>query len=89
MYHKYKDQGLEVVCVSFERPENVGKWREIVERDGTDWINVSNVKAFNCPIYSEYMFNGASNQLVIDREGRIVLRNGTDEELEAKIKELL
>lgn len=90
IYHKYKDQGLEVVCISFEKATAVNAWKRIVERDNLDWINVSNRVAFDCPIYKEYIMSGFANQFILDRDGRIALRfPDNDKELEAKIKELL
>lgn len=91
LYNKYKHKGLEVVAVSFERPTAISAWKRLVECDNLgEWINVTNAQFYNCPIYNDYLFIGAGNQILIDREGRIALRlPDSDEELEAKIRELL
>lgn len=90
MYHRYREQGLEVVCISFEKESGVNAWRRLVEREKLDWINVSNRLAFDCPIHKEYMMTGFSTQFVLDRDGRIALRMPeSDDEIEEKIKELL
>lgn len=91
IYNKYKDKGLVIVSVSFERPTAIDAWKKMIIRDNiVEWINVTNGKFFNCPIYDQYMLTGAGNQILINKDGRIVLRSpDSNEELESKIKELL
>lgn len=86
IYHKYKDQGLNILGVSLDRREE--DWKKAIEDDGLVWNHVSNVQYFD-EIAELYNVNAIPATFILDENGIIVAKNLRGEALEQKINELL
>ncbi len=86
IYHKYKDQGLNILGVSLDRKAE--DWKKAIQDDGLEWNHVSNVKYFD-EIAELYNVNAIPATFILDENGIIVAKNLRGEALDQKIGELL
>jgi thiol-disulfide isomerase/thioredoxin len=100
IYERYKARGFEIVGISNEsvagaksKAEQTEKWKKAVEEDGIPWRQVLYDPAIN-DIVKTYDINGYPTKILIDAQGKIVLRllgvsERNSKTLEAKLAELL
>jgi len=100
VYDKYKARGFEIIGISNEsvsgtksKEEQTERWKKAVQEDGLKWNQVLYDPGVN-DIVKTYDINGYPTKILIDAQGKIVLRLlGTSEmhnkTLEAKLEELL
>lgn len=89
-YNKYKDQGLNIISVSLDRPGQKDRWIKAIEEDNLgEWKHVSNLQFWNEPIAKKYGVTSIPATFVLDEEGTIVAKNLRGSELENKVGELL
>ncbi len=89
-YNKYKDQGLNIISVSLDRPGQKDKWLKAIEEDNLEqWKHVSNLKFWNEPVAKQYRVNAIPATFVLDENGIIVAKNLRGDALSNKIGELL
>lgn len=89
-YNKYKDQGLNIISVSLDRPGQKDKWLQAIEDDNLEqWDHVSNLQFWNDPIAKKYGVRAIPATFVLDENGVIVAKNLRGDELANKIGELL
>ncbi|MCM8570522.1 redoxin domain-containing protein [Gramella jeungdoensis] len=89
-YNKYKDQGLNIISVSLDRPGQKDKWLQAIEDDNLEeWDHVSNLQFWNDPIAKKYGVRAIPASFVLDENGVIVAKNLRGDELTNKIGELL
>lgn len=100
VYEKYKGRGFEIIGISNEavagtksKAEQTERWKKAVEEDGIPWKQVLYDPTIN-DIVKTYDINGYPTKILIDAQGKIVLRLlGVSERhsktLEAKLQELL
>lgn len=87
LYHQYKDKGFTVYSVSLD--DNMGQWKEAIQRDGLVWPNhVSDLTKWNSIVVKLYKFNGIPHTVLIDKTGKIIAKNLRGAELERKLFEL-
>lgn len=87
LYRNYHSKGLEVIGISLDKDRD--RWISAIHTDTLEWVHVSSLKGWNCPVAVEYNIHWIPTAVLIDREGRIVCRGLEGEALEAKIKEIL
>lgn len=99
LYRKYKDKGLEVVCVS-DDDMTPDKWREAVEKDGIQAFRhvlrglkqTENGLDRSGDISDRYGIHSLPTKILIDKEGMIIGRygggGGTEEDMDRKLKEI-
>lgn len=85
-FNKYKDKGFTVLGVSFD--ENKAKWEEAIEKDELHWPQVSDLKGWDNQVGKLYGIRAIPQNLLLDREGKIVAKNLRGEALESKLAEL-
>ncbi|TBW26635.1 TlpA disulfide reductase family protein [Gramella sp. KN1008] len=89
-YNKYKDQGLNIISVSLDRPGQKDKWLQAIEDDQLEqWDHVSHLQFWNDPIAKKYGVRAIPATFVLDENGVIVAKNLRGDELANKIGELL
>lgn len=86
MYHKYKDQGFDVLGVSLDR--NRADWVQAIEEDGLEWTHVSDLKYFNSEAATLYNINAIPFSVLIDPNGIIIAKNLRGKGLEKKLDSL-
>lgn len=72
-YAHYHPQGFEIISISMDNNEKA--WKAAVEREQMNWVQGSDLKAFNSPLSKVYNFNGIPFCILIGPDGKIVERN--------------
>lgn len=100
VYERYRERGFEIIGISNEavagtksKAEQTERWKKAVEEDGIPWKQILYDPNIN-DIVKTYDINGYPTKILIDAQGKIVLRLlGVSERhsktLEAKLQELL
>ncbi|HEV2481965.1 MAG TPA: TlpA disulfide reductase family protein [Puia sp.] len=81
-----KDQGFTVLGVSLDRDRN--NWLKAIAHDSLTWTQVSDLQFWNNAVAVQYGIRAIPMNLLLDKEGKIVARNLTDDALERKLAEL-
>ncbi|MCK0131242.1 AhpC/TSA family protein [Flavobacteriaceae bacterium F08102] len=89
VYEKYKNKGFEVLAVSTDSKHDA--WKKAIKEDGTTWLHV--VDTFNRPgfpsdIGSLYGIPYLPTTYLLDQEGKVLAKNLTPDELDAKLVEI-
>lgn len=87
LYRKYAGQGFEVYQVALD--ESKPLWITAVQEQKLLWISVCDFQGANSPAVRLYNVTSLPANFLIDREGRIVARNLTESQLDARLDELL
>lgn len=85
-YNKYKDKGFTVLGVSFDQDKN--KWLAAVEKDKLAWDQVSDLKGWGNEVGRIYSISSIPQNLLIDKEGKILDKNLRGPALEQKLEEI-
>ncbi len=85
-YNKYKDKGFDVLGVSLDR--DMASWRKAIQQDGLPWHHISDLKGWQSEHAALYSVSSIPQTLLLDRQGKIIVRNLRGEELGQKLKEL-
>lgn len=72
-YAHYHPQGFEIISISMDTNEKA--WKAAVEREQMDWVQGTDLKAFNGTLSKVYNFNGIPFCILIGPDGKIVERN--------------
>ncbi|PKD20210.1 hypothetical protein APR41_14605 [Salegentibacter salinarum] len=87
LYRKYKSEGLEIVAIS--RDTSKTDWIKSIEKDNLKWQHLSGLEGWEGQVFSNYGIKRTPSNYLINKEGRVVGRNLSDDELKENIKELL
>jgi peroxiredoxin len=86
-YNTYKDssftigEGFEIYSVSLDNDSSI--WQKAIKNDRLDWeSHVSDLKKWDSPLVKLYNFRYLPNNLLIDKEGRIVAKGLFGQKLE-------
>ena len=86
-YKKYHDKGFEIYQVSLDKDKNA--WTAAIEKDGLNWIHVSDLKYWQCKSAQLYKVQGIPASFLLDPEGKIIAKDLRGAALGAKLAELL
>lgn len=86
-YDEFHKKGFEIYGVSFDKDRE--KWLEAIDRNGMNWVHVSEVNGFDNQAARDYAVQGIPSNFLIAADGTIVARNLRGEALYEKIAELL
>lgn len=86
-YNKYKDKGFTVLGVSFDQVKE--KWLQAIEKDNLTWTQVSDLKGWGNEAGKLYGITSIPQNLLLDKEGKIVAKNLRGPDLDAKLEELI
>ncbi|OJJ19839.1 hypothetical protein BKI52_15265 [marine bacterium AO1-C] len=84
IYATYKSQGLEILGVSDDRQTK--QWKAAVTRDQLPWPNLW---IGQNKVRKDYNISNLPFNLLLDKQGRIIAKKLTPEQLEVKLKELM
>jgi peroxiredoxin len=87
VYNKYKDKGFTVLGVSFD--QNKDAWIKAIEKDNLTWTQISDLKGWGNEAGKLYGITSIPQNLLIDKEGKIVAKNLRGPELDAKLEEII
>lgn len=73
VYQLYHPEGFDIVSISMD--EKKEDWLKAIEAEGMEWIQVSDLKAFEGPLSKLYNFNGIPHCVLISPEGNILHHN--------------
>jgi peroxiredoxin len=86
-YNDFKDKGFTILGVSFDsKKEN---WLKAVEKDKLTWTQVSDLGGWGNAVGKMYGIKSIPQNLLIDKEGKIVAKNLRGEDLYNKLAEVL
>ena len=88
-FNKYKDKDFTVLGVSLDRPGQKEKWLKAIHDDHLDWTHVSDLKFWDNEVAKLYDIKSIPQNLLIDKEGKIVAKNIRGEELQTTLQELI
>lgn len=86
VYQKYKDKGFEILSVSLDNKKD--RWLQAIEKDGLDWLHVSDLKGWQNEVAQMYDVHSIPQTILLDPEGKILARNLRGPSLEQKLAEL-
>jgi peroxiredoxin len=86
-YNKYKDKGFTVLGVSFDQVKE--KWVQAIEKDQLTWTQISDLKGWGNEAGKLYGITSIPQNLLLDKEGKIVAKNLRGPELDAKLEEII
>jgi peroxiredoxin len=82
VYKNYKSKGLEVYSVSLDHNKKI--WKDVVEMEQLDWINVSDLQGLASPVVKLYNLpEELPYYYVIDKDGNILKRGKRLPELQS------
>ena len=86
-YNKYHDKGFEVIGVSFDEKKEA--WVKAVDQLQMPWLQISDLKGWECAAAPIYKIDGIPDNILIDPQGKIVDRALRGKALHSRLQDLL
>ncbi|MDO9001478.1 MAG: TlpA disulfide reductase family protein [Bacteroidota bacterium] len=86
-YNRYKDKGFTVLGVSFD--SNKDAWLAAIQKDNLTWPHVSDLKGWGNEAGKIFSISSIPQNLLLDKEGKIVAKNLRGAALDEKLAELI
>ncbi|HLO90682.1 MAG TPA: TlpA disulfide reductase family protein [Lentimicrobium sp.] len=86
-YNTFKDKGFDIIGVSLDR--DVTSWKGAIAEDKLTWTHVSDLQYWNNAVSKMYGVMSIPSNVLLDKNGVIIGRNLTGEDLTKKLKEVL
>ncbi|MBA2613632.1 MAG: AhpC/TSA family protein [Bacteroidetes bacterium] len=86
-YNRFKDKGFIVLGVSFD--SNKDAWLAAIQKDNLTWPHVSDLKGWGNEAGKIYNISSIPQNLLLDKEGKIVAKNLRGPALDEKLAELI
>lgn len=86
-YSKFRDKNFTIVGVSLDSSKD--QWLAAIKNDNLTWTNVCDLKGGNNEVATLYGIQTIPQNVLIDKEGKIVAKNLRGPALEEKLTELL
>ena len=86
-FNKYKDRGFTVLGVSFDQVKD--KWVQAIKADNLTWTQISDLKGWGNEAGKLYGITSIPQNLLLDKEGKIVAKNLRGADLDAKLEEII
>ena len=87
MYRKFKSKNFEILGVSLD--DNADAWKAAIKKDGLTWAQVSELKKWDSEVVKTYEIEAIPFTVLIDKEGKIIAKGLSGDELERKLIEVL
>lgn len=88
-FNKFRDKDFTVLGISLDRPGQKEKWLKAIHDDKLNWTHVSDLKFWDNEVAKLYDVKSIPQNLLIDKEGKIVAKNIRGEELQTTLQELI
>ena len=85
-YNKFKDKGFTILGVSFDSSKD--KWIEAIAKDNLTWPHVSDLKGWGNEAGKIFSIQSIPQNLLLDKEGKILAKNLRGPALEEKLAEI-
>jgi peroxiredoxin len=86
IYNRFRDKGFEVFGVSLDRDRDA--WLNAIAKDGLVWTQVSDLKYWQSQAAQLYGVKSIPHTVLIDQEGKIIMRRLRGKALERKLEEI-
>lgn len=86
IYNRFRDKGFEVFGVSLDRDRDA--WLNAIAKDGLVWTQVSDLKYWQSQAALLYGVKSIPHTVLIDQEGKIIMRRLRGKALERKLEEI-
>ena len=86
-YSKYHDKGFEIISISLDNDNDA--WVNGIEKHELNWLNVSDLKAFNSPVAKQFAVSYVPHTFLLDPNGVIIAVDLREEALENKLAEVI
>lgn len=87
IYQKHHNKGFEIVGISLDN--NQEAWTKAIEKHQLTWPHMSDLKGWNSIGATTYSIRYIPQTILLDAEGTIIGKSLSEEELDAKLNELL
>lgn len=87
LYNEFHEKGFDILGVSLDRGKD--EWLKAIEDDGLVWTQISDIKYWQCEAAKLYAVNSIPSTVLLNEEGVIIAKNLSEDELKAKLIELL
>ena len=84
VYSQYKEKSFEIYGISLDTETD--SWKDAVKKNGITWLQVLDVTGGTAGVWN---INYIPNTFLLDKAGKIVAVNPTEEELQKHLQELL
>ena len=86
-YNQFHAKGFEVIGISFD--ENKEAWVKAIDQLQMPWLQISDLKGFNCAAASIYQVDAIPDNVLIDPQGKIIDRGLRGKALLSRLQELI
>ncbi|MFZ1496332.1 MAG: TlpA disulfide reductase family protein, partial [Saprospiraceae bacterium] len=86
VYDIYRSKGFEILGVSLD--SNRERWLDAIQKDQLGWLHVSDLKGWQNEVAQLYGVSSIPHTMLVDKEGKIIVRGLRGDQLEAKLAEL-
>lgn len=86
LYNDFHDKGFEIFGVSLDKDRE--PWLEAIEVDGLTWPQVSDLGGWENAVAQLYGVRAIPHTVLLNREGVIIAKNLSSEELRTKLEEI-
>lgn len=80
VYNLYHKDGFNIVSISMDEKKEA--WLKAIEEEDMNWVQASDLKAFEGDLHKLYNFNGIPHCVLIDPNGKIVDNNARGPQLD-------
>ena len=84
LYHKYHDKGLNIISISGDT--DIDSWKNAIQVDSLEWINISDLKGFNNKAFLTYGIKAIPQMLLLNENGIILDSEFAQKDMESIIE---
>jgi peroxiredoxin len=85
-YKKFKDKGFGILSVSLDDKKQ--NWLHAIKEDKLNWLHVSDLNGWNNEVAKRFNIRSIPDNILIDREGKILARSLRGDDLAKKLQEI-
>lgn len=88
-YAGFRTKGFTILGISLDKPGDKNAWLKAIRDDKLNWPQVSDLKFWDNEVAVQYGITGIPQNLLLDREGKIIAKNLKGADLIKKLTELM